>query len=156
MMGIGARGFLKFLILKLLEEKDMHGYEIMDQLGKKIGWKPSTGAVYPKLQDMELNGLVEATETKENGKIKKTYKLTEKGKEELKKTKEKKKEIKEGIGKWLDSFTEMTAYFWPEKELDELKNALTNLKNKAVSVSKKQMDKAIEIIKNAEESIEKL
>lgn len=156
MMGIGARGFLKYLILKLLEEKDMHGYEIMDQLGKKIGWKPSTGAVYPKLQEMELNGFVEATELKENGKIKKVYKLTEKGREELKQVKEKKKEIKEGLGKWLDSFTEMTAYFWPEKELDAIKLELNNLKNKAITVSKKQMDKAIEIIKKAEEGIDKL
>ncbi|MDD5417765.1 MAG: PadR family transcriptional regulator [Candidatus Nanoarchaeia archaeon] len=142
--------------MKLLEEKERHGYEIMDELGKKIGWKPSTGAVYPKLQELELNELIKSEEVKENGKIKKVYRLTEKGKAEVKQIKDKKKEIKGTINHWLDSFTEMTAYFWPDKELDSLRLELDNLKNKAVNVSKKHMDKAIEILKKAQDSMDKL
>jgi DNA-binding PadR family transcriptional regulator len=45
-------GELKFLILALLAEKHRHGYEIIKELGERVGgdYRPSSGVVYPILR----------------------------------------------------------------------------------------------------------
>jgi len=61
----------------LLNEQPMHGYQIIHEIEERSGgsWKPSAGSVYPTLQLLADEGLVEATES--NGR--KTYSLTEAG-----------------------------------------------------------------------------
>ncbi|MGD8415366.1 MAG: PadR family transcriptional regulator, partial [Candidatus Latescibacterota bacterium] len=63
--------------MKLLRERPMHGYEVMKALTEETdGWyKPSPGTVYPTLQWLEDEGLVEGSQ--ENGK--KVYAITEAG-----------------------------------------------------------------------------
>jgi len=72
------RGQLKLLILKMLEEKPMHGYGIMAELEKRYGFPhPSPGTVYPILASLRRAGLIE---TVGSGKReKKLYRTTERG-----------------------------------------------------------------------------
>jgi len=73
------RGDMKSIILRLLKEQPMHGYEIISKLEDKSHglWRPSAGSVYPNLQLLEEQELV--TSKMENGK--KVYALTAKGEE---------------------------------------------------------------------------
>lgn len=58
------RGDTRSAILALLNEKPMHGYEIMQELSARTNgaWTPSAGSIYPNLQQLEDEGLVEATD----------------------------------------------------------------------------------------------
>ena len=54
------RGDLKYMILRLLSEKPMHGYEVMRALEEESGgcYSASPGSVYPTLQMLEDQGYV--------------------------------------------------------------------------------------------------
>jgi len=73
------RGALRFLILKLIEEKPRTGSEIMDEVeSKSLGcWRPSPGSVYPMLSYLEEKGYVRG---KAEG-ASRRYHLEAKGKE---------------------------------------------------------------------------
>jgi DNA-binding PadR family transcriptional regulator len=55
------RGDVRTAILALLAEQPMHGYQIIQELSARSGgtWRPSPGSVYPTLQQLEDEGLVE-------------------------------------------------------------------------------------------------
>ena len=74
-----GRGDVRTAVLALLAEKPMHGYQIIQQIEERSGgsWKPSPGSVYPTLQLLADEGLIRAEES--NGR--KTYSLTEEGRE---------------------------------------------------------------------------
>jgi len=71
------RGDVRAAILSLLAEKPLNGYQIMQELEQRSrgSWRPSPGAVYPALQQLEDEGLVQA-ETSSGGRV---YSLTERG-----------------------------------------------------------------------------
>ena len=52
-------------ILDVLSVEPMNGYQIIQQIAERSGgaWKPSPGSVYPTVQQLEDEGLVEGTET---------------------------------------------------------------------------------------------
>jgi len=75
------RGFLSFIVLKLVSKKNMSGEDISQELKKRKGAKPSPGTIYPVLKSLSQNGFIQ--EVKNRGKMKK-YKLTKKGQKELK------------------------------------------------------------------------
>ena len=56
-----GRGDTRAAIIALLAEQPMHGYQIMRELGQRSGgeWRPSPGSVYPTLQQLEDEELVE-------------------------------------------------------------------------------------------------
>jgi DNA-binding PadR family transcriptional regulator len=60
----GGRGRLNVrpAVLALLLERPMHGYEIIQELDSRTNgiWRPSPGSVYPTLQMLEDEGLIEA------------------------------------------------------------------------------------------------
>jgi DNA-binding PadR family transcriptional regulator len=70
-------GEVKFIILRLLKDKPMHGYEVMKALEEKMAgcYTPSPGTVYPTLQLLEDEGFVRVEET--DGK--KVYHITPDG-----------------------------------------------------------------------------
>ena len=74
------RGFLTFLVLKLIKNKNMSGEELRKEFEKRKGSKPSPGTIYPVLKMLKENNFIE--EIKEGAKEKK-YKITNKGKKEL-------------------------------------------------------------------------
>ena len=78
--GRGQRLNVRAALLALLLERPMHGYEMIQELDTRTGgiWRPSPGSVYPTLQLLEDEGLIEAEAT--GGR--KRYTLTEAGRAE--------------------------------------------------------------------------
>jgi len=74
-----GRGDVRTAILALLTEGPMHGYQLIREIEDRTDgrWKPSAGSVYPTLQLLADEGLV----TAEMSQDRKTYSLTEVGKE---------------------------------------------------------------------------
>ncbi len=70
----------KFYIVVLLHEKPRHGYEIIYEIGKRVGKKPSAGQIYPLLKKLQKLGYVKMDVEKIGKKNKKIYKLTKDGK----------------------------------------------------------------------------
>lgn len=72
-----GRGDVKFALLELLQERPMHGYEMMKALEEKSGgfYTPSPGSIYPTLQMLEDRGFVTVREA--DGK--KVYSITDAG-----------------------------------------------------------------------------
>src|SRR5262245_66564936 len=54
------RGDVRSAILALLDDRPMHGYEMIQELEERTGgrWTPSAGSIYPTLQLLEDEGLV--------------------------------------------------------------------------------------------------
>ena len=75
------KGFLTFIVLRLISNKHMSGEEIREEIKKRKGSKPSPGTIYPVLKYLNKSGFIE--EIKHKGKIK-SYKITKKGRKELK------------------------------------------------------------------------
>jgi DNA-binding PadR family transcriptional regulator len=75
---IFEQGDLKYVILRLLEEKPRHGYEIIKELEDRFGgaYSPSPGTVYPTLTMLEDLGYAKAS-TDEGGR--KVYSVTPEG-----------------------------------------------------------------------------
>lgn len=78
--GRAGRGDVRTAVLVLLIDQPMHGYQLIREIEERSGgnWKPSAGSVYPTLQLLADEGLITAEES--NGR--KTYTLTEAGREE--------------------------------------------------------------------------
>ncbi|MBI2653026.1 PadR family transcriptional regulator [Candidatus Woesearchaeota archaeon] len=74
------RGFLSFIVLRLISKKNMSGEELREELKKRKGTKPSPGTIYPVLKSLNEGGFIK--EIKDSGKEKK-YKLTKSGQKEL-------------------------------------------------------------------------
>jgi DNA-binding PadR family transcriptional regulator len=72
-----SRGDVRIAILHLLAEEPMHGYQIMQELTERSGgmWRPSPGSIYPTLQLLSDEGLIQADD--QDGK--KVYRLTADG-----------------------------------------------------------------------------
>lgn len=71
------RGDLKYMILELLRDRPMHGYEVMRALEEtsRGAYTASPGSVYPTLQSLEDEGLVSSEES--DGR--KVYTITDRG-----------------------------------------------------------------------------
>lgn len=83
---------VKLIILYYLNIKSTHGYEIqkfIQATGLDVWAKVKSGSIYYALSKMEKNGEVELYKEETIGsKVRKIYKITEKGKNELRKTTE--------------------------------------------------------------------
>lgn len=79
-------GSMTMLILKLLSEKDMYGYEMIDTLRQKSQnvFEMKAGTLYPLLHSLEDKGLLTVYEQAAGGKTRKYYSLTKDGKGLLK------------------------------------------------------------------------
>src|SRR5215467_12820508 len=74
-------GEVRIAILSLLSEGPKHGYQLMKEMKERSGgvYQASAGSIYPTLQQLEDEGLIES-ETKDG---KRVYKLTPAGRKEL-------------------------------------------------------------------------
>lgn len=79
-------GSMTMLILKLLSEKDMYGYEMIDTLRKKSQnvFELKAGTLYPLLHGLEEKGMLTVYEQEFLGKTRKYYSITKEGKKLLK------------------------------------------------------------------------
>lgn len=79
------KGSLNTIIMKLLEENGrMYGYEITQRVKEitKGELQITEGALYPALHKLEAEGLLDVEVEKVDNRLRKYYKLTEKGSEE--------------------------------------------------------------------------
>lgn len=55
-----ARGNVRAAILLLLEERPLHGYQLIHEIAERSGgfWRPSPGSIYPAVQQLDDEGLV--------------------------------------------------------------------------------------------------
>lgn len=96
------RGHLKILCLKALSEGKKSGYALMKYIEEQMGHKPSSGSIYPLLDQLKKEGLVVM---KQEGR-KKMYGLTARGKKlesEIEETKE------DMMCKFMEGFRMMSA-----------------------------------------------
>ena len=77
-----ARGSVEMIILRLLQDKPMYGYEMIKVVNERTNgyfeWKE--GSLYPCLHRLEGDGLIVSSSVEYNGKIRKYYSLSLKGK----------------------------------------------------------------------------
>src|SRR3954453_19884538 len=73
----------KFFILRALHERPMHGYDIARAVESISNGccSPTEGTIYPVLREFEEGGYVEVESEVVSGRQRKTYTLTEKGRE---------------------------------------------------------------------------
>jgi DNA-binding PadR family transcriptional regulator len=102
--GAGARFFesgqMRLALLSLLSDGPKHGYQLMKEMGERSGgaYRASAGSVYPTLQQLEDEGLVEA----EMQAGRRVYRLTAEGRRELKAEAETVRRIWERAGQCED------------------------------------------------------
>lgn len=80
-------GSMSMLILKLLSEKDMYGYEMIDTLRKRSEnvFELKAGTLYPLLHSLEDKNYLACYEQEAAGKVRKYYQLTKDGRKFLEK-----------------------------------------------------------------------
>ena len=79
-------GSTTMLILKLLEEQDMYGYQMIDALSKKSDntFNLKAGTLYPLLHGLENDGIVSSyDDNADSDRVRKYYHLNSKGKKLL-------------------------------------------------------------------------
>ena len=74
-------GSMTMLLLRLLAEKDMYGYEMIDTLRKKSCnvFELKAGTLYPLLHSLEEKRLLSSYEKEVGGKKRKYYSITKNG-----------------------------------------------------------------------------
>jgi DNA-binding PadR family transcriptional regulator len=73
--GARRRGDTKYELLTILAEGPRHGYDLMLEIERRSGFKPSPGSVYPTLQALEEGGFLKGRE--DEGK--RVYEITDSG-----------------------------------------------------------------------------
>ncbi|ODN31155.1 PadR family transcriptional regulator [Fervidobacterium thailandense] len=79
--GFTTGDFLVAVLMKMLKERPMHGYELVERLSK-IDYYPfphDPSVVYGVLRKLEAHGLLTYTVEEGNGGLRKIYKLTPDG-----------------------------------------------------------------------------
>lgn len=79
-------GSTAMLVLKLLSEKDMYGYEMIETLrGRSQNvFELKAGTLYPLLHQLEDKLFLQSYEKEVLGKVRKYYSITKEGKKQLK------------------------------------------------------------------------
>ena len=85
-----SSGNISMLLLQLLSEKDMYGYEMIEELEIRSEYVFSlkAGTMYPLLHAMESKKHLVSYEKEAQGKVRKYYTITKQGRAELLKKKE--------------------------------------------------------------------
>lgn len=97
------KGSTTMLILNLLKDSNMYGYEMIKKLKEKSEnvFELKEGTLYPILHGLEEKGFILSYWDESTAKKRKYYAITEKGKKQLKEKKEEWKEFSNGINRVL-------------------------------------------------------
>ena len=98
-------GNTTMMILKLLEDRDMYGYQIIEELARKSEnvFCLKTGTLYPILHGLEKDGIVTSyDENADNARVRKYYRLTSRGKGLLAKKQSEWASYKDAVGRVMD------------------------------------------------------
>ncbi|MCR8844673.1 PadR family transcriptional regulator [Paenibacillus sp. SC116] len=79
------KGSTVMLVLSMLEQQPMYGYQLIKRLDAQSNgvFALKEGTLYPILHALENEGHVEAIWSEAEGRARKTYHITEKGKKQL-------------------------------------------------------------------------
>ena len=160
-MAAVPKGFLRYQVLELLNEKPLSGSEIMNEIEKKTNgcWRPSPGSVYPLLAWLQDNGYIKEMPSQECG-IKR-YTLTDKGKQLLEEQRKLKMQFKKGQKIFAPPFFGALWLRIPPEEADELRGAVGRLLKAflslGISLEEKFSEQALkETLKILDETAQKL
>lgn len=97
------KGSTTMLILNLLKDSNMYGYEMIKKLKEKSEnvFELKEGTLYPILHGLEEKGFIVSYWDESTAKKRKYYAITEKGKKQLKEKKEEWKLFSNGINQLL-------------------------------------------------------
>ncbi len=78
-------GLPELMILRLLRDQDMYGYEIVQAIAARTGQvvTPGEGVVYPLLHGLEKDGALKSRRKAVNGRSRVYYSLTARGEKRL-------------------------------------------------------------------------
>jgi DNA-binding PadR family transcriptional regulator len=154
-MGRAARFFeqgdLKYVVLRLLEEKPRHGYDIIKELEQRFGgsYAPSPGTVYPTLTMLEDLGY--ARVVPEDG-GKKIYEITDEGRKHLAEHSSTVDDIFQRIARFVEGFTDA-----PMTELNQSFQRLAKATYRTATNhirDRETLEKIRDIIRRAAEEVE--
>lgn len=93
------------LVLKLLNGRDMYGYQIIEEMASRSNniFQMKAGTLYPLLHGLEKKGLLESYEEQaDSARVRKYYHLTHKGKKFLQEKTDEWKEYSSAVSKILE------------------------------------------------------
>jgi len=93
-------GSMTMLVLKLLSEREMYGYEMIETLRSRSQnvFELKAGTLYPLLHGLEKKGFLNSKERENGGKIRKYYSITRSGRGLLSKKEAEWKEYSTAVG----------------------------------------------------------
>lgn len=96
-------GSMAMMILRLLSEKDMYGYEMIDTLRQRSQnvFELKAGTLYPLLHNLEEKYYLTSYEQEVLGKVRKYYSITREGKKYLEQKQEEWKEYSQAVSNVL-------------------------------------------------------
>ncbi|MBX5321433.1 MAG: PadR family transcriptional regulator [Candidatus Bathyarchaeota archaeon] len=126
-MAAVPKGFLRYQVLELLNEKPLSGSEIMSEIEKRTNgcWKPSPGSVYPLLAWLQDNGYICEVPSEESG-IRR-YTLTDKGKKLLEEQRKVRVQFRTGRKLFVPPLFGSLWLHIPPEEADEVREAFRRL-----------------------------
>ena len=85
-----TKGSSAMLVLSVLENEELYGYMIIKRISERSenAFNFKEGTLYPILHNFEANGYVKSYTVQTEGRVRKYYKITEKGLKTLRETKE--------------------------------------------------------------------
>ncbi len=104
---MNLKGSLPTLILQILSYDSSHGYDIAQRIKRQsngvLNFKD--GTLYPTLHLLERDGFLTSEEASENGRVRRYYKITEKGLKELQQQKNSWQQLSGAINTVLEGAT---------------------------------------------------
>lgn len=78
-------GVPEMLILRLLSQRSMHGYELIQAIKLASGdeLEFGEGCIYPILHRLQAQGLLQSAEVRTSGRLRVVYRVTSRGKSQL-------------------------------------------------------------------------
>lgn len=121
----------RYVLLGLLQEENLSGYEMKKIIDKRMSffWQESFGQIYPELNKMAKEGLVEIFNIESTGEIKREkikYKITFNGEKELKKWMEKENEKDTVRSEFL-----LKMYLSTPKNVEEMRRHIIKFKEQS-------------------------
>ncbi|WP_425804800.1 PadR family transcriptional regulator [Desulfitobacterium sp. Sab5] len=121
----------RYVLLGLLQEENLSGYEMKKIIDKRMSffWQESFGQIYPEINKMAEEGLIEICNTglEENIKREKIrYKITSKGERELKKWMEEENEKESVRSEFL-----LKMYLSTPNNIEEMKRHIIRFKKQS-------------------------
>jgi DNA-binding PadR family transcriptional regulator len=156
--GIGGRegrmfdgGELRFVILALVAEKARYGYEIIKELGERVGgdYSPSPGVVYPTLTMLEEMGYASASQDPQGRKL---YTVTAEGEKVLAENKAQIDAIFERFG---DSDSRVAGFISVKRAMLNLRSAL-QLRLRGRAATPEQIQAIVDALDAAAKTIERV